>query len=87
MTELEAVEKTIEMWLKLAETGWVKWEYFKKVGVSEYDTPLNGCYLCEYVKSGTCLDCPYWKVFKKRQGARGDYCYVRTDCSICRGVY
>ena len=47
MTLKEAVEKSIELWEWLAETGKDKDEWFEMKGIYEDDRPDVGCYLCE----------------------------------------
>lgn len=70
MTELEALNYSIELWTFLAETGkekidWYAWKKFDRA-------PMNSCFLCEYAnsKSGTyhpiedmCINCSYGKIF------------------------
>ena len=50
MTKKEALERCLDHWAFLAETGaGDKWDYFKKLHTPDSEIPKNGCYLCEYV--------------------------------------
>ena len=41
------LQKTIEMWEVLAETGMTKEQYFSREGKPDSELPTYGCYLCE----------------------------------------
>lgn len=63
MTRKEAIERSIELWTWLAETGkqkreWPEWE--------KYEEQRRHCFLCEYslVEWNTgCSACPYYEQF------------------------
>ncbi len=68
LTEREAIDKTVELWTWLAETGrekegWPGWE--KYGGLDEdgnCDEVENLCFLCKYTDTN-CEECPYAKEF------------------------
>ena len=93
MTEQEAIAKTIEQWMPLAESGEDK-PNLKGV--------LYSCYLCQYAKekSGLCFEpsicpyCPYYKKYGlcyktrepfdlwKREGGKHQKCEYAKDFSL-----
>lgn len=67
LTKREALEKCIEQWQYLADTGTsYKEEYFKEKEISDKDWPYSLCYCCEYdqlmdrkdAMSEECDNCP-----------------------------
>ena len=61
LTERQAIEKSIELWEWLAETGEDKddWLGWKRNG-GKYSGHISGdCFLCEYTKRLSCTECPY----------------------------
>jgi len=68
MTEREAIDKTIELWVFLAETGKMKedWPGWKEYGgiddFGECAKIKNLCFLCE-LTTVICERCPYAKKF------------------------
>ena len=70
LTERQAVEKSIELWTWLAETGedkygWVGW---KRNGGKYSDEISGDCFLCEYVdgqeKPRCHLSCPFYLKYR-----------------------
>ena len=74
MTDLESLDKealneTIPMWERLAQTGGTKREYFEYKGIRGEDIPICGCYLCEISKG--CFRCPLWREYPITNGYGG----------------
>lgn len=66
LTRNQAIDRTIELWTWLAETGKPKLEWPQWVengGVYSY--VVNLCFLCEFdiQHRGACKDCPYVKTY------------------------
>ncbi len=65
LTREEAIEKTIEMWEELAETG--DYDKDKTKLPRKYDNLICGCFLCTLVSeegySPRCRKCPYSQHF------------------------
>lgn len=68
LTRNEAIDRTIELWTWLAETGkgkfnWPQWICNEGV----YREVEVGCFLCEFARQsgndGTCKICPYKKAY------------------------
>ena len=62
LTKKRAIERTIEHWGYLAETGKLKGDWDK---LEEYGYALHNCFLCGYSHSANslCRKCPYQKHF------------------------
>ena len=51
LTKLKALELSSKMWHEIAKKGYCdKRDYFISNNIPDRETPLNTCYLCQYVK-------------------------------------
>lgn len=91
LTERQAVEKSIELWTWLAETGknkndWPKWECMG----GQYPDVMSHCFLCEYNdRNGgdypeNCFFCPYYAEYgscKEGKSPFSKWCVVETTAA------